>query len=465
MPRVSRSDRKAACRRRQGGSSPPTWAPPGSGLMSASEQSLPFETAPSPLADRLRPTTLSEIVGQQHLLSEGGPIARMAVRRALASMILWGPPGCGKTTIARLLAKVSDLHFLEISAVQSNVAGLRKVFEEAKARRRVGQGTLLFCDEAHHFNKSTQDILLPHIEDGTIIFVGASTENPSFEFNAALLSRVQIFVLERLDGEALEALLQRAEAYLKRQLPLAASARTSLIAAAEGDGRFLLNMVEQIAATADVGPLDEVALANILQVRMPAHDKSGDRHYDLLSAFHKSLRASSPDAALYYMCRLLAVGDDPKIIARRMLCVASEDIGLADPNALLQASAAWTAYERLGPAEGERALAQACLYLATAPKSNAIEVALGEARQLAARTGSAPPPAHAVNAPTRLLRDLGHSEGYIYDHDTPEGFSGLDYLPREIERHELYRPVERGFEREIRKRLLYWANLRKRRGE
>jgi putative ATPase len=415
-----------------------------------------------PLADRLRPAAVSDVSGQEHLLGPEGPIGRMIAARSLSSMVLWGPPGCGKTTIARLLASATDLQFEPISALRSGVADLRKVFDDARRRREGGRGTLLFCDEIHHFNRSQQDVFLPYLEDGTVVLVGATTANPSFELNGALLSRVQVFVLRPLGKEAMEILLRRAEASVGRPLPLLPEARSALAAMADGDGRYLLNMAEQVFSVPEGEPLDAAALGRLLQRRMPSHDKGGDGHYDLLSAFHKSLRASDANAALYWMCRMLAAGEDPKAIARRMACVANEDVGLADPNAVVQAHAAWSAYERLGAAEGERALAQACLYLATAPKSNAVEVALAEARALAAATGSAAPPMHAVNAPTRTMEELGHGMGYIYDHDTAEGFSGLDYFPPDVGRRDFYRPVERGFERDIRKRLEYWAGLRDR---
>ena len=393
----------------------------------------PSSQALRPLADSLRPSRLAEVAGQERLLGPDGPIGRMAAARAIASMVLWGPPGCGKTTIARLLASETDLFFEPLSALQSGVADLRKMFDAARRRRDAGQGTLLFCDEVHHFNKSTQDVFLPHLEDGTVTFIGATTENPSFELNSARLSRVQVFVLKRLGDEALDAVLNRAEAHAGRALPLDEPARKLLISTADGDARSLLNMVEQVYAVGGADPLDLAALGGLLQRRAPSYDKSGDAHYNLLSAFHKSLRASDADAALYWMCRMLDAGEDWRSIARRMTCVASEDIGLADPNALLQATAAWEAYERLGEAEGERALAQACLYLATAPKSNAVEVALNEARDLARRTGGVMPPMHALNAPTRTMKALGFHRGYIYDHDTPEAFSGLDYFPESLQ--------------------------------
>ncbi len=381
----------------------------------------------------------------------------------LASIVLWGPPGSGKTTTARLLAEASGLHLESVSALRSGAADLRRVFDAAAERRAKGGGTLLFCDEIHHFNKSQQDLFLPYLEDGTIVLVGATTANPSFELNGALLSRVQVFTLRPLDAAALDGLLRRAEADAGRPLPLDAAARAALVAMADGDGRFVLTLAERLLALPAGAALDTAGLAQLLQRRAPAHDKAGDGHYNLLSAFHKSLRGSDADAALYWLCRMLAGGEDPKAIARRMVCVANEDVGLADPDAVLQATAAWTAYERLGPAEGERALAQACLYLATAPKSNAVNVALGEARRLAAETGGRPPPMHALNAPTRLMAAQGYGAGYVYDHDTAEGFSGLDYFPAGVPRQAFYRPVERGFERELRKRLDYWERLRRER--
>jgi putative ATPase len=417
-----------------------------------------------PLADRLRPSRLDEVAGQAHLLGPEGPIGRMAAPGRIASMVLWGPPGCGKTTVARLLAQATDLHFEPVSALKSGVADLRKIFEAAGKRCEAGRGTLLFCDEIHHFNRSVQDAFLPHVEDGTVVLVGATTENPSFELNAALLSRMQVYVLRPLDHAALEALLARAEAAEGRALPLTPAAREAMVAMAEGDGRFLLNLAEQAWALAGDAPLDPEGLGALVQRRAPSHDKAGDGHYNLLSAFHKSLRASDADAALYWMCRMLDAGEDWRAIARRMTCVANEDVGLADPNAILQAVAAWEAYERLGQAEGERALAQACLYLATAPKSNAVNEALNAARALAKRTSSLAPPMHAMNAPTRLMKEQGYGRGYVYDHATPEGFSGLSYFPADLGRPEVYRPVERGFEREIAKRLRYWAGLRARKG-
>jgi len=416
--------------------------------------------APRPLADRLRPRRIDEVVGQDHLLKPDGPIGRMLKARRLASMILWGPPGVGKTTIARLLAEHTNLHFTPMSAIFSGVADLRKVFEEAGKRRAAGQGTLLFIDEIHRFNRSQQDGFLPHMEDGTVTLVGATTENPSFELNAALLSRAQVFVLNRLDEGALEQLLSRAEAETGRPLPLQPDARAALKAMADGDGRYLLNLVEEVLSLDAPAPLDTPALLTAVQRRAPLYDKGQESHYNLISALHKSLRGSDTDAALYWYARMLAGGEDPRYIARRLVRFAVEDVGLADPNALTQAVAAWEAYERLGSPEGELAIAQLVIYLGTAPKSNAAYTAYKEARRAAKETGSLAPPKHILNAPTGLMRDLGYGKGYAYDHDTAEGFSGQDYFPEGMGRRTFYRPVERGFEREIRKRLHYWAKLR-----
>jgi putative ATPase len=423
-----------------------------------------FESqAPRPLADRLRPRSLDEVVGQDHLLGADGPIGRMLASGRIASMILWGPPGCGKTTLARLLADKTDLHFEPLSAVFSGVADLRKVFDAAKGRRGVGRGTLLFVDEIHRFNRAQQDGFLPYVEDGTVTLVGATTENPSFELNGALISRCQVFVLHRLDDKALELLLARAEQTEKRTLPLDENARAALRAMADGDGRHLLNMAEELFhLPADRGPLDSRALAEAVQRRMPLYDKAQESHYNLISALHKSLRGSDADAALYWLARMLAGGEDPLYVARRMVRFANEDVGLADPDAILQALAAWDTYERLGSPEGELALAQCVIYLATAPKSNAAYRAMGSAQAAARETGSLMPPKHILNAPTRLMRDLGYAKGYEYDHDTEEGFSGQNYFPDGMARREFYRPAERGFEREIRKRLDYWAKLRDR---
>ncbi|HEX3863489.1 MAG TPA: replication-associated recombination protein A [Stellaceae bacterium] len=423
--------------------------------------------APHPLADRLRPQSLAEIVGQDHLLGPEGPIGRMVARRQLASMILWGQPGCGKTTIARLLAQElsnqgTDLAFEPLSAVFSGVADLRKIFEAAKKRRAMGQGTLLFVDEIHRFNRAQQDAFLPYVEDGTVILVGATTENPSFELNGALLSRAQVFVLRRLGDPDLETLLERAEHNLGRTLQLSDDGRAALRAMADGDGRFLLNLVEEIDRLPRDHMLGPQQLAALVQRRAPLYDKQQEGHYNLISALHKSLRGSDTDAALYWLARMLAGGEDPIYVLRRLTRAAVEDIGLADPQALVQALAAWDAYDRLGSPEGELAVAQLVIYLATAPKSNAAYTAFGEAQKMARQTGSLMPPMHILNAPTRLMRDLGYGTGYVYDHATEEGFSGQNYFPDGIARHAFYRPGERGFEREIKKRLDYWDRLRER---
>lgn len=422
--------------------------------------------APRPLADRLRPATLAQVVGQDHLLAADAPLGRMAAAGRLSSLILWGPPGCGKTTLARLLAGVSDLHFEPLSAVFSGVADLRKVFERARERRAAGHGTLLFVDEIHRFNRSQQDAFLPYVEEGTVTLVGATTENPSFELNAALLSRAQVMVLKRLDDAALDLLLSRAEAELGRALPLDPDARAAIKAMADGDGRYLLNLAEALTILpADAAPLDPAALALLLQKRAPLYDKAQEGHYNLISALHKSLRGSDTDAALYWFARMLAGGEDPRFIARRLTRFAVEDIGLADPAALTQAIAAWEAYERLGSPEGELALAQLVIYLGTAPKSNAAYTAYKAAMKSAGATGSVAPPLHILNAPTRMMKDLGYGRGYAYDHDAEDGFSGQNYFPDNLPRQDFYRPVERGFEREIKKRLDYWARLRARRNE
>ncbi len=420
---------------------------------------------PRPLADRLRPRTLDEVVGQEHLVGPDGTLSRMLARGSLASLILWGPPGTGKTTIARLLAAGAGLHFVQLSAVFSGVADLKRAFEEAARRRRAGQGTLLFVDEIHRFNRAQQDGFLPVVEDGTITLVGATTENPSFALNGALLSRCQVLVLRRLDDVALERLLERAETDLARALPLNQDARASLRAMADGDGRYLLNMAEQIAALpADGGVLDAGALTELLARRAALYDKDREEHYNLISALHKSLRGSDPDAALYWFARMLTGGEDPRYIARRLVRFAAEDVGMADPAALPQALAAWETYERLGSPEGELAIAQAVVYLGTAPKSNAVYTAYSAARGAAKATGSLMPPAHILNAPTRLMKDLGYGAGYEYDHEADEAFSGQNYFPDGMARQEFYRPRDRGFEREISKRLAFWAELRGNRG-
>jgi len=431
--------------------------------MAGSQQGLFEKSAPRPLADRLRPDRLDRVVGQDHLLGPGGPIRRMLESGALASMILWGPPGCGKTTIARLLAEGVDMEFEPLSAVFSGVADLRKVFERARKRREVGQGTLLFVDEVHRFNRAQQDGFLPYVEDGTVVLVGATTENPSFELNAALLSRCQVFVLHRLDQAALGTLLDWAETEEGRPLPLDPDARASLLAMADGDGRFLLNLCEELFRLPPDTVLDTAALTEAVQRRAPVYDKGQESHYNLISALHKSLRGSDTDAALYWLARMLAGGEDPRYIARRLLRFAYEDIGLADPQAALQAVAGWETYERIGSPEGELALAQVVIYLGSAPKSNATYKAFGAASRAARETGSLSPPKHILNAPTALMRDLGYGAGYEYDHDSEEAFSGQDYFPDDMPRETYYSPSERGFEREIRKRLDYWGKLRRQR--
>ncbi|MEO1193064.1 MAG: replication-associated recombination protein A [Pseudomonadota bacterium] len=419
--------------------------------------------APRPLADRLRPKSLGEVVGQDHLLGPEAPLGRMVAQGRLTSVIFWGPPGCGKTTIARLLAEVSDLAFEPLSAVFSGVADLRKVFQRAQERRAGGQGTLLFIDEIHRFNRAQQDGFLPYVEDGTVVLVGATTENPSFELNAALLSRAQVLVLRRLDEAALEGLCRRAEESEGRKLPLTESARSRLLALADGDGRYLLNLCEALFAVKTEADLDEAGLAAVTQKRAPLYDKSQEGHYNLISALHKSLRGSDCDAALYWLARMLDGGEDPRYIARRLLRFASEDVGLADPQAVTQTIAAWETYERLGSPEGDLALAQAVIYLACAPKSNAAYVAFKKAMAAAKETGSLAPPAHILNAPTRLMKDLGYGKGYAYDHDAADGFSGQNYWPEGMARVPLYEPVERGFERDLAKRLAYWQRLREER--
>jgi putative ATPase len=431
--------------------------------MAKAKSGLFDQLAPRPLADRMRPKTLEEVVGQDHVLAPEAPLGRMLAAGRLASIVLWGPPGCGKTTIARLLAERTDLHFEPLSAVFSGVADLRKAFEAARERRAAGRGTLLFVDEIHRFNRAQQDGFLPYVEDGTITLVGATTENPSFELNAALLSRCHVLVLKRLDDAALEKLLARAEELEGRKLPLTEDARLALRAMADGDGRFLLNMAEELFALKGGEVLDPAALATTVQRRAPIYDKAQEGHYNLISALHKSLRGSDVDAALYWLARMLAGGEDPLYIVRRLVRFASEDVGMADPQALVQALAAWDTYERLGSPEGELTIAQAVVYLATAPKSNALYVGFGAARQSARETGSLMPPMHILNAPTKLMKQLGYSAGYDYDHDAEDGFSGQNYFPDGMARRQFYKPVERGFERDIQKRLEYWQRLRDKR--
>ncbi|WP_422025778.1 replication-associated recombination protein A [Roseovarius sp.] len=435
-----------------------------SDLFDTQPEALP-DTAPRPLADRLRPRKLSDVIGQQQMLGPEGPLGVMLASNSLGSLVFWGPPGVGKTTIARLLADETDLHFVQISAIFTGVPDLRRVFDEAKHRRANGQGTLLFVDEIHRFNKAQQDSFLPHMEDGTILLVGATTENPSFELNAALLSRAQVFVLERLSLADLELLTQRAEAEIGKPLPLDGPAREALLEMADGDGRALLNLIEQVAAWKTDGKLDVKGLTSRLMRRAAKYDKSGDEHYNLISALHKSVRGSDPDAALYWFARMLEGGEDPRYLARRITRMAVEDIGLADPQAQTHCLHAWEVYERLGSPEGELAIAQALTYLALAPKSNAAYNAYKEARRQAQKTGSLSPPKHILNAPTKLMKEQGYGKGYAYDHDAEDGFSGQDYFPEGMKRPVLYQPVERGFERELKKRVDYFAKLRTKRNE
>jgi len=421
-------------------------------------EAVPAEAAP--LADRLRPTTLDEVVGQEHLTAPDGAIGRMVAAGKLSSMILWGPPGTGKTTIARLLAGAVGLRFVAISAVFSGVADLKKVFAEAREQARMGRRTLLFVDEIHRFNRAQQDGFLPYVEDGTVILVGATTENPSFELNAALLSRAQVLILNRLDAAAMEKLLDRAEDTEGRPLPVDANARAALVATADGDGRFLLNQAETLFAIDLPKPLDPAGLSALLHRRVAVYDKDREGHYNLISALHKSLRGSDPQAALYYLARMLVAGEEPLYVLRRLTRFASEDIGLADPQALVQCIAAKESYDFLGSPEGELAIVQACLYLATAPKSNAAYRAQSAAWRSAQDTGSLMPPKSILNAPTRLMKQVGYGRDYAYDHNAADAFSGADYWPEGLEPQELYRPSDRGFEARVRERLQYWAERR-----
>ena len=423
-----------------------------------------MDNAKRPLADRLRPASLAEVTGQPHLTGADGAITRMIASGSLGSMIFWGPPGTGKTTVARLLAGETDLAFDQISAIFSGVADLKKVFETARARRMSGRQTLLFVDEIHRFNRAQQDSFLPVMEDGTIVLVGATTENPSFELNAALLSRARVLTFKSHDEESLESLLVRAETDTGKPLPLEPDARTSLLRMADGDGRAVLTLAEEVwRAARDDEMFDTEALVGIVQRRAPVYDKGQDGHYNLISALHKSVRGSDPDAALYYLCRMFDAGEDPLFLARRLVRMASEEIGMADPRALVVANAAKDAYDFLGSPEGELALAQACVYLATAPKSNAVYTAYKAARRVAKEGGSLLPPKHILNAPTKLMKAEGYNEGYRYDHDEPDAFSGQDYFPEKLGRKQFYDPPERGFERDIRKRLEFWSKLRKER--
>lgn len=416
-----------------------------------------------PLAEQLRPQSLADVVGQPQLLGADGQLTRMLDAGTLSSLILWGPPGTGKTTIARLLADQAGLRFVQLSALGTGVAELRTIFAAAEQAKDEGEGTLLFIDEIHRYNRAQQDQFLPYVENGTVWLIGATTENPSFALNGALLSRCQVLILEKLDQVALEQIIARAETFIGHALPLTESAKSQLAALADGDGRYLLTLIEQLAALPADKILDEAGLQKIINRRAPLHDRDREGHYNLLSALHKTIRGSDPDAALYYFCRLIDGGEDPRVIARRLTRAASEDIGLADPQALTLCLNAWESFERLGTPEGELALASAVIYLATAPKSNAAYNAYNDAMRMARAHGSLLPPKTILNAPTKLMKDIGYKEGYLYDHDQPDAFSGQHYWPDGMAAEQLYQPVERGFEREIQKRLGYWQQLRRQR--
>lgn len=425
-------------------------------------ESLFEKNVQKPLAERMRPQSFADVVGQDHLLTEKAPLMRMIQSKKMASFILWGPPGTGKTTIARLLAHATGYYFEQVSAVFSGVADLRKVFAEAQNRRRMGQGTILFVDEIHRFNRAQQDGFLPYVEDGTIILIGATTENPSFELNAALLSRCKVYVLNRLSDEALDEIMRRVEQVLGKSVPLDSVGKAFLKNLADGDGRYFISLLETVFNEATENEiLDQKQLETLLQKRLPNYDKSAEGHYNLISALHKSLRGSDPDAALYWLARMVTAGEDMKYILRRLTRFASEDVGMADPNALTQAVGAWNSYERLGSPEGDLAVAGLVVYLATAPKSIGVYRAWNQVLPVAKETGSLMPPKHILNAPTKLMREIGYSAGYQYDPDTKDGFSGQNYFPDDMERKVFYTPVERGFEREIKKRLDYWNGLRK----
>jgi len=443
---------------------PALWSGDMADLFADEELPSRAEAAPAegaPLADRLRPKSLDEVVGQEHLTGPEGAIGRMVAAGRLASMILWGPPGTGKTSIARLLAAAVGLRFVAVSAVFSGVADLKKIFAEARTAAKAGQKTLLFVDEIHRFNRAQQDGFLPYVEDGTVTLVGATTENPSFEINAALLSRCQVLILRRLDHDALEELVSRAEAIEERPLPVTREAREALIASADGDGRFLLNQVETLFSVDIEQPLGPAELSDLLHRRVPVYDKDREGHYNLISALHKTIRGSDPQAALYYLARMLVAGEEPLYVLRRLTRAAVEDIGMADPNALLQCLAAKEMYDFLGSPEGEIGIVQACLYLATAPKSNAAYSAQKAAWRSAKETGSLMPPMHILNAPTKLMKTVGYGKGYAYDHSSEEGFSGQDYWPEEMEAQTFYEPTDRGFEARVKERLDYWRERRK----